>query len=74
MCFRLVVLLLIRRGLNRLNNQLRKIIKLLPVCEEWDRDSMDTTMERGKVGRGKDYMKRENGECRDNMYVASEVT
>ena len=71
-----MVLLLIRRGLNRLNNQLRKIIKLLPECEEWDRDSLDTTMEGGKVGRGKgkDFMKRENNEFRDSMYVASEVT
>ena len=71
-----MVLLLIRRGLNRLNNQLRKIIKLLPECEEWDRDSLDTTMEGGKVGRvkGKEYMNRENNECKDSMYVASEVT
>ena len=30
--FRLIVLLLIRRGLNELNNQLRKVIKLLPEC------------------------------------------
>ena len=67
-------MLLIRRGLNKLNNQLRKVIKLLPEFEEWDKESMDTTMERGKVERGKDYMKRENGDCRDNLYVCSEVT
>ena len=65
---------MIRRGLNKLNNQLRKVIKLLPECDEWDRDSMDTSMDRGKGGRGKDYMKRENGDCRDNLYVCSEVT
>ena len=62
-------MLLIRRGLNKLNNQLRKVIKLLPECAEWDKESMDTTMERGK-----DYMKRENGDCRDTLYVNSEVT
>ena len=65
---------MIRRGLNKLNNQLRKVIKLLPECEEWDKDSMDTTMEREKVGRVKDYMERENGDCRDSLYVGSEVT
>ena len=68
-----MVLLLIRRGLNKLNNQLRKVIKLLPECEEWDRDSMDTSMERGKGVRGKEYMRKENGDCRDNLYVGSEV-
>ena len=67
-------MLSIRRGLNKLNNQLRKVIQLLPECEEWDKDSMDTNMEGGKVGRGKDYIKRENGDCRDSLYVGSEVT
>ena len=67
---------MIRRGLNKLNNQLRKVIKLIPECEEWERDSMDmdTSMENGKVVRGKDYRMRENGDCRDNLYVGSEVT
>ena len=70
----MIVLLLIRSGLKKLNNQLRKVIKLLPQCEEWDKDSMDTNKERGRVGKGMDYMKRENGDYRDSVYVSSEVT
>merc|ERR1719410_922692 len=38
----LIVLLLIRRGLSRLNTQLRKIIRLLPEAKDWDHDSLDT--------------------------------
>ena len=60
---------MIRRGLNKLNNQLRKVIKLLPECEEWNRDSMDTSMDRGKKGRGKQGVKRgEGGRERGNRH------
>ena len=59
---------MIRRGLNKPNNQLRKVIKLLPECEEWDKDSMDTSTERGKEG-----MMRDNGDCRDTLCVGREI-
>ena len=50
---RLLVLVLIRRGLSRLNRQLRRIIRLLPECqEEWERDSADTSVEDGRNRRG----------------------
>ena len=46
------MLVLIRRGLSRLNRQLRRIIRLLPECqEEWERDSADTSVEDGRVRR-----------------------
>ena len=43
-------MILIRRGLSRLNSQLRRIIRLLPECQEetWDRESADTSVEDGR--------------------------
>ena len=56
--YRLLVLLLIRRGLNKLNNQLRKVIKLIPECEEWERDSMDTRVCHSSIAPGPEILSK----------------
>jgi hypothetical protein len=57
-----MVLLLIRRGLTKLNNQLRKVIKLLPECEEWDKDSMECVQGEGQQKHGHHHGEGEGGQ------------
>ena len=70
MHYRLVVLLLIRRGLTRLNQQLLKLLKLLPEFDEWERDSLDSLKEK----KEKKYsVKHENGDFRESLYSGGDI-
>ena len=62
MCFRLLVLLLIRKGLLKILIQMRRILKLLPESREWGSGER----------REREYMKRENGECKSNLYESND--
>ena len=68
-CFSLVVLLLIRRGLNSINRIMKKIIKNFPDCDKYERDSC-YTLEKGEWV--KDYLEGTNGDCRDYIYLESD--
>ena len=45
---------------------MKKILKNIPECDKYERDSSCYTLERGKFV--KDYLERENGDCRDRLY------
>ena len=60
----LVVLILIRRGLNRINNQLGRVMEMLPECWDWDKESVDRDKDRGK---------KENGLCKENIYMGRDM-
>ena len=61
---------------------IKKILRNIPECEKWERESSYNTLERGKDG--KEYLERENGDCReciyqdgdkkDNISIVSDVT
>ena len=66
---RLIVLLLIRRGLTKLNEQLLRLVKMMPEGDEWERDSLDSCREKNKKSREKP----ENGDCRESCYSNSDL-
>ena len=67
---RLTVLLLIRRGLTRLNQQLLRLLKMLPEWDEWEGESVGSCKEK----KEKKYRERhENGDCRESLYSGSDI-
>ena len=49
---------------------MKKILKIIPECDQYDRDSSCYTLERGTFV--KDYLERENGDCSDRLYQAGD--
>ena len=50
--------------------ELGNIIKSIPDCDKYERDSSCYTLERGECV--KDYLENGNGDCRDYIYLESD--
>ena len=55
--------MLIRKGLLKILLQMRRILKMLPESREWGSSEKSERRE---------YLKRENGECKNNFYESNE--
>ena len=49
---------------------MKNILKTIPECDKYERNSSWYTLERGTSV--KDYLERENGDCRDFLYQAGD--
>ena len=49
---------------------MKNILKTIPECDTFERDSSWYTLERGTSV--KDYLEKENGDCRDCLYQAGD--
>ena len=50
-------------GLNNINRMMKNILKTIPEYDKYERESPWYALERGTSV--KDYLERENGDCRD---------
>jgi hypothetical protein len=57
-------------GLNNINRMTKNILKTIPEYDKYERESSWYTLERGMSV--KDYLERENGDCRDFLYQAED--